>query len=124
MGMIYGGQAQTMMPKLHSDHFAGMQLIRPMYFIREADICHWRDYNDLHFIQCACKFTDTCTTCTPSDTTSKRQEIKRLIAKLKEGNPQIEHNIFRSMENVKLRTVISYKDTEGEIHHFLDDYQD
>ncbi len=124
MGMIYGGQVQTMMPKLHSDHFEGMQLIRPMYFIREADICHWRDYNDLHFIQCACKFTDTCTTCTPSDATSKRQEIKQLIAKLKEGNPQIEHNIFRSMENVKLRTVISYKDMAGEVHHFLDDYQD
>jgi len=124
MGMIYGGQAQTMMPKLHSDHFAGMQLIRPMYFVREADICRWRDYNDLHFIQCACKFTDTCTTCTLSNTSSKRQEIKQLIAKLKEGNPQIEHNIFHSMENVKLRTVISYKDMDGESHHFLDSYKD
>jgi tRNA(Ile)-lysidine synthase TilS/MesJ/rhodanese-related sulfurtransferase len=121
MGMIYGGQVQTMMPKLHSANFEGMELIRPMYFIREDDIKHWRDYNDLHFIQCACKFTDTCTTCTPSNTGSKRQEIKRLIAELKKINPQIEKNIFRSVENVKLSTIMSYKDSDG-IHHFLDDY--
>lgn len=124
MGMIYGGQAQTMMPKLHSENFEGMQLIRPMYFVREEDICRWRDYNHLHFIQCACKFTDTCTTCTPSNTGSKRQEIKKLIAYLKKDNPQIEQNIFHSMEKVKLRTVISYKDMDGEVHHFLDTYED
>ena len=121
MGMIYGGQVQTMMPKLHSANFEGIELIRPMYLVREADIKHWRDYNDLHFIQCACKFTDTCTTCTPSNTGSKRQEIKELIAALKKGNPQIEYNIFRSVENINLNTIISYKDKSG-IHHFLDDY--
>ena len=121
MGMIYGGQVQTMMPKLHSANFEGMELIRPMYLIREADIKRWRDYNDLHFIQCACKFTDTCTTCTPTNTGSKRQEIKQLIAELKKRNPQIEMNIFRSVENVNLRTIISYKDSAGE-HSFLDGY--
>ncbi len=122
MGMIYGGQVQTMMPKLHSANFEGMELIRPMYLIRESEIKHWRDYNNLHFIQCACRFTDTCTTCNPSSNTgSKRQEIKHLIAQLREIHPQIEMNIFRSVENVNLKTIISYKDDSG-IHHFLDDY--
>ena len=123
MGMLYGGQVQTMMPKLHSTNFEGMELIRPMYLIRENDIKHWRDYNDLHFIQCACKFTDTCTTCTPTNTGSKRQEIKRLIAEMKKVNPQVEKNIFRSVENVNLSTVIAYKDSTG-VHHFLDDYSE
>ena len=124
MGMIYGGQVQTMMPKLHSDHFEGMQLIRPMYLIREEEIKHWCRYNDLHFIQCACRFTDTCTTCDPDGrTVSKRMEIKRLIAKLAKGNPQIEKNIFRSVEGVNLSKVISYK-KDGEIHSFLDGYDD
>ena len=85
MGMLYGAQVQTMMPKLHSTNFEGMELIRPMYLIREDDIKHWRDYNGLHFIQCACKFTDTCTTCNPDGVTkSKRMETKQLIAKMKE----------------------------------------
>lgn len=124
MGMIYGGQVQTMMPKLHSAHFGGMQVIRPMYLIREKDIIRWKNYNDLHFIQCACKFTDTCTTCNPdSRTSSKRQEIKHLIAELAKGNPQIEYNIFKSVENVNLKSIISYKN-EGEVHHFLDGYDD
>lgn len=123
MGMLYGGQVQTMMPKLHSTNFEGMELIRPMYLIREDDIKHWRDYNDLHFIQCACRFTDTCTTCTPTNTGSKRQEIKRLIADLKKINPQVEMNIFRSVENVNLNTVIAYKDDDG-VHNFLDSYND
>ena len=93
-----------------------------MYLIRENDIKHWRDYNDLHFIQCACKFTDTCTTCTPTNTGSKRQEVKRLIAEMKKTNPQVEMNIFRSVENVNLKTVIAYKDEEG-THSFLDGYK-
>lgn len=122
MGMLYGGQVQTMMPKLHSTNFEGMELIRPMYLIREADIKHWRDYNDLHFIQCACKFTDTCTTCDPDGrTVSKRMEIKNLIADLKKVNPQVEKNIFRSVENVNVNTVIAYKDNEG-VHRFTDRY--
>ena len=124
MGMLYGGQVQTMMPKLHSTNFEGMELIRPMYLIREADIKHWRDYNDLHFIQCACKFTDTCTTCEPDGrSVSKRMEIKKLIAELKKVNPQVEKNIFRSVENVNVNTVIAYKDNEG-VHRFTDKYDD
>ena len=122
MGMLYGGQVQTMMPKLHSTNFEGMELIRPMYLIREDDIKHWRDYNGLHFIQCACKFTDTCTTCDPdSRSVSKRLEVKNLIAQLKKVNPQVEKNIFRSVENVNLSTIIAYKDGSG-VHNFLDNY--
>ena len=124
MGMLYGGQVQTMMPKLHSTNFEGMELIRPLYLVREAEIKHWRDYNDLHFIQCACKFTDTCTTCDPdSRSVSKRLEIKNLIAELKKVNPQVEKNIFRSVENVNVNTVIAYKDNAG-VHRFLDKYDD
>lgn len=121
MGMLYGGQVQTMMPKLHSTNYEGMELIRPLYLIREAEIKHWRDYNKLNFIQCACRFTDTCTSCNPSKTGSKRQEIKQLIAQLKKINPQIESNIFRSVENVNLNTIISYKKDDYQ-HSFLDDY--
>jgi tRNA(Ile)-lysidine synthase TilS/MesJ/rhodanese-related sulfurtransferase len=122
MGMIHGAQIQTMMPKLHSTNFEGMELIRPMYLVREADICAWRDYNDLHFLQCACHFTDTCTTCHEDGTTSsKRLETKKLIAELKKTNPFIESNIFRSVENVNLDTVIEYK-KDGVRHNFLDEY--
>ena len=121
MGMLYGAQVQTMMPKLHSTNFPGMELIRPMYLIREDDIKRWRDYNDLHFIQCACRFTDTCSIDGSGNTGSKRVEIKKLIASLKEVNPQVESNIFRSMENVNLATVIGYKDKDGH-HSFLDTY--
>lgn len=122
MGMLYGAQIQTMMPKLHSTNFEGMELIRPMYLIREDDIRHWRDYNDLHFIQCACRFTDTCTTCREDGSTgSKRMEIKGLIKELKEINPFIEGNIFKSVENVNLSTVIAYKEN-GIKHHFLENY--
>ena len=122
MGMIHGAQIQTMMPKLHSTNFEGMELIRPLYLVREADICAWRDYNDLHFLQCACHFTDTCTTCHEDGTTSsKRLETKKLIAELKKTNPFIESNIFRSVENVNLDTVIEYK-KDGVRHNFLDEY--
>ena len=124
MGMLYGGQVQTMMPKLHSKNFEGMELIRPMYLIREDDIKAWRDYNDLHFIQCACRFTDTCTTCrTDGRSPSKRMEIKNLIASLKQTNPFIEGNIFKSVENVNLRTIIAYKE-DGVKHHFLEHYDE
>lgn len=123
MGMLYGGQVQTMMPKLHSTNYKGMELIRPLYLVRESEIKRWRDYNNLSFIQCACRFTDTCTTCNNGNSGSKRQEIKQLIADLKKINPQIESNIFHSVENVNLETVISYKRGE-EKHSFLDDYDD
>lgn len=124
MGMLYGGQVQTMMPKLHSTNFEGMELIRPMYLIREDDIKHWRDYNNLYFIQCACRFTDTCTTCAPdSKSVSKRLEIKNLIAEMKKVNPFVEGNIFKSVENVNLSTVIAYKEN-GVKHHFLEFYDE
>ena len=123
MGMLYSAQVQTMMPKLHSTNFEGMELIRPMYLIREDDIKAWRDYNDLHFIQCACKFTDTCTTCNNEETQSKRMEIKKLIAELKKTNPFVEGNIFKSVENVNLDTVVGYK-AKGVRHNFLDTYDD
>lgn len=122
MGMIYGAQIQTMMPKLHSTNFEGMELIRPMYLVREDDICAWRDYNELHFLRCACHFTETCATFHEDGTTSsKRLETKKLIAELKKTNPYIESNIFRSVENVNLDTVIEYK-KDGVRHHFLDEY--
>ncbi|MCQ2505883.1 MAG: ATPase [Lachnospiraceae bacterium] len=122
MGMLYGAQMQTMMPKLHSTNFEGMELIRPLYLIREDDIKHWRDYNDLHFLQCACHFTDTCSSCRDDGTSnSKRLEIKKLIADLKKVNPFVEANIFKSVENVNLSTIIAYKE-HGITHHFLERY--
>ena len=124
MGMLYSGQTQTMMPKLKSTNFEGMELIRPMYLIREDDIKSWRDYNDLHFIECACRFTDTCTSqacLTSSRTGSKRLETKNIIKMLKKTNPYVENNIFKSVENVNLSTVIAYKDKDG-VHNFLDNY--
>lgn len=121
MGMLYGGQMQTMMPKLKSDNFEGMELIRPMYLIREETIKAWRDYNNLKFIQCACKFTEGAAR-DPSG--SKRQKVKELIRTLEKEDPGIEQNIFRSVENVNLKTVITYKDKEGVRHRFTDEYND
>ena len=118
MGMLYGAQVQTMMPKLPSTNYEGMELIRPMYLIREKDIIHWCDYNDLHFIRCACRFTEKAA---ESEEESKRLEIKNLIAELKKTNPQVDINIFRSMENVNIDTVIEYK-KDGQKHSFLEDY--
>ena len=121
MGMLHGAQIQTMMPKLHSTNFKGMELIRPLYLVREESIKAWRDYNNLHFIQCACKFTDTCTTCNNGENHSKRQETKELIRALKQNNPNVEKCIFKSVENVNLNTVIAYKQN-GLRHHFLENY--
>lgn len=122
MGMLYGGQVQTMMPKLHSTNFEGMELIRPMYLIREGAILAWRDYNNLRFLQCACKFTEQSARETNDfENASKRKEIKQLIVKLKQTNPFVKDNIFKSVENVNLNTIIAYKEN-GIKHHFLDDY--
>lgn len=122
MGMLYGAQVQTMMPKLHSTNFERMELIRPLYLVREDDIKKWRDYNDLHFLQCACKFTETCSI-EGGDSSSKRMEIKHLIRELKKTNPFVEGNIFKSVENVNLSTMIAYKQN-GVKHHFLESYDD
>ena len=120
--MLWGAQVQTMMPKLHSTNFEGMELIRPMYLIREDDIKAWRDYNNLHFIQCACHFTDTCSSCREDGVpVSKRMATKQLIKEMKASNPCMESNIFNSVCNVNLDTVISYKEN-GITHNFLDEY--
>lgn len=121
MGMLYGAQVQTMMPKLHSTNFEGMELIRPLYLVREEEIIHWMHYNDLRFIQCACRFTERCASCSGEEKGSKRAEIKELIKELRKKSPYIEMNIFRSVENVNLDTVIGYK-CKGERRHFLDQY--
>ena len=123
MGMLYSGQVQTMMPKLHSTNYEGMELIRPLYLIREQDIKSWCRYNDLHFIQCACKFTDTCTTCNNEENRSKRVEIKELIKTLKQVNPYVEENIFKSVENVSLEAIVAYK-IDGVKHSFLETYDE
>ncbi len=121
MSILYSGQTQTMMPKLHSMNFEGMELIRPMYLIREDDIKRWRDENDLHFIRCACHFTETIAHEASGDSSSKRIEAKQLIAQLKKTNENVEGNIFRSMENIHLDAVLGYKQG-GVRHSFLDDY--
>lgn len=120
MGMLYGGQVQTMMPKLHSTNFEGMELIRPMYLIRENEIKRWRDYNGLTFLNCACKFTEQCAV-NPMENLSKRIEIKNMIRELKKTNPQVESNIFKSVQNVNLDTVIGYK-KDSVKHNFLEFY--
>lgn len=123
MGMLYGSQIQGMMPKLHSTNFEGMELIRPMYCILEENVIAWKNYNELEFIQCACRFTENCTLCDNGGGGSKRQEVKQLIKKLKKDNPTIEMNIFNSIHNVSLDTLISYKQ-KGVEHSFLDHYDD
>ncbi len=124
MGMLYGGQIQTMMPKLHSTNFPGMELIRPMYLIREEDIKHWCNYNELKFIRCACKLTEARDKALSPGDVSKRAEIKELIASLRERSPFIESNIFKSVENVHLNAIISYKTNKDGRHHFLDTYDE
>ncbi len=121
MGMLYGGQMQSMMPKLHSTNFEGMELIRPLYLIREEDIVHWVKYNDLKFINCACRVTEKYAGEGDYDYGSKRSEIKALIKELVQTNPFVEKNIFRSAENVNVDTLIAYK-KDGVRHHFLDEY--
>lgn len=121
MGMLYGGQMQTMMPKLHSTNFPGMELIRPMYLVHEDAILDWVRYHELKFLQCACRFTEQYEVDENGANHSKRQEMKELIAHFRMISPVIEKNIFRSVENVNLNTIISYH-KGNEQHHFLDDY--
>ena len=119
MSMFYGSQLQAMPPMLHSTSFPGMTLIRPMYCIREEDILAWKRYNDLEFIQCACRFTENCTMCDNGGGGSKRQEVKILLRRLKRDNPNIENSIFRSIHAVALDTMPGYK-SEGVEHSFLE----
>ena len=123
MGMFYGSQLQAMLPKLKSTNFEGMELIRPLYCVNENAVMKWRDYNSLTFIQCACRFVDEYSNSADGIGDSKRQEIKHLIADLKKINPDIEHNIFKSIHNVKLDTFISYKQN-GTEHSFLEEFRE
>lgn len=121
MGMLYGAQMQTMMPKLHSTFHEGMELIRPLYYVKEADIIRWKERNDLHFIQCACRFTEHCTMCDNGGGGSKREEMKKLIKQLRSVYDKVDMNIYNSTKNVNLNTIISYV-KDGKVHHFMDDY--
>ena len=123
MGMLYGAQIQAMMPKLHSTNFPGMELIRPMYCVHEESIIAWKQYNDLEFIQCACRFTENCAMCDDGVGGSKREEMKKLLKTLRRDNPNVEKSIFNSIQCVNLNTMIGYK-KDGTTHSFLDDYDE
>ena len=122
MGMLYSGKIETMMPKLHSQNFEGMELIRPMYLIKDDAVKAWRDYNGLQFIQCACRFTENCVSC-GGGRGSKRDEMKELIAHFRKESDVIEKNIFKSVHNINLKTVIGYHKDDW-TYNFLDDYND
>ena len=120
LSMFYGSEIKTMMPKLHSDNFEGIELIRPLYLVKEEDIISWKNFNELTFINCACRFTEGCSLI--NDGSSKRKEIKELIKKLRKINKNIDHNIFKSMDNVNLNCVLGTK-TNGVYKSFLDEYE-
>lgn len=120
MSMLYGGEIKTMMPKLHSTNHEGMELIRPLYLVKEADIIAWKNYHDLQFIQCACRLTENCSL-GDAGGGSKRQEMKVLVKKFRQTNPHIDMNIFKSVHNVNLQTIIGYRDGE-KVYSFLEDY--
>ena len=119
LSMFYGSEIKTMMPKLHSDNFPGIELIRPMYLIKEEAVKAWRDSNKLTFINCACRFTESCSI--NDDDTSKRLEMKKLVNELRKKNANIDYNIFKSLDNVNLKCVLGTK-KNGVYHSFLDDY--
>lgn len=121
MSMLYGAQMRTMMPKIRSTNHPGMELIRPLYLVKEEDIINWKEKNGLTFINCACRFTERCVITPDDEPGSKREEIKRLIKKLREVNPNVDVNIFRSAQNVNLDTIYSYI-KGGVVHNFLDEY--
>ncbi len=120
MSMFYSGQMKGMMPKLHSTNYEGMELIRPLYMVKEADIIAWRKYNNLRFIQCACRFTENCML-GDNGGGSKRQEMKELIKRFRQTSSIIDMNIFRSIHNVNLDTLIGYQKNQV-MHSFLEDY--
>ncbi len=121
MNMLNVGSFQTMLPKLHSENHKGMELIRPMYLIRERDIIRWKNYNELKFIQCACRFTENCAICDNGGSGSQRLETKKLIHELLDYNPMVEKNIFKAASNVNLDKIIGYK-KNGVLHSYLEDY--
>ena len=119
LSMFYGSEIKTMMPKLHSDNFEGLELIRPLYLIKESAVLAWKKYNELTFINCACRFTENCSII--DDGTSKRKEMKNLVNNLRKINPSIDSNIFTSMNNINLNCVLGTK-KDGKYTSFLDDY--
>lgn len=121
MGMLFGGQYQTMMPKLKSTSHPGMELIRPLYLIRESDVINWEKSNDLEFIKCACRFTEDCAIDENDLEKSKRKQVKNLLNELRKKDPIIDKNIFKSSENVNIDTVLGYK-IDGKKINFLDNY--
>lgn len=121
MSMFYSSKLETIIPKSHSENFAGMELIRPMYCIKEEDIIAWSNANGLSFIQCACRFTENSTIDERGVGTSKRREVKELLKRLKETNPEIEDNIFRALHAVRIESFPGYK-ADGQLHSFLEDY--
>ena len=123
MGLIYGGQVQAMLPRVKAKNYEGMELIRPLYCVHEEDIIAWKQYNELEFIQCACRFTENCTMCDNGGGGSKRQEVKTLLRRLRRDNPGIEHSIFNSIHAVNLDMMPGYK-TGGVLHSFLDNYEE
>lgn len=124
LSMLYNGQFKTMLPKLKSKNFEGMELIRPLYLVKENDIINWKNYNGLSFINCACRFTEKCNVCDVKEGGgSKRAEMKKIIRYLREINPIFDHNIYKSLGNVKLDTVLSYE-KDGKVFSFLDNYND
>ena len=120
LSMLYGAEIKTMMPKLHSDNFEGLELIRPLFLVHQDDIISWKNNSNLTFLNCACRFTESCTT-DPTGTDSKRMEIRNLIKELKKINKDVDHNIFKSMTNVNINCIIGYHDNK-EKHTFLEDY--
>ena len=122
MNMMYSGSIETMMPKLPSKNYDGMELIRPLYKVKEEDIIAWKDYNELAFIQCACRFTESCAILNNAGGGQKRKEMKDLISQLRKTSELIDLNIYRSVQNVNIENIIAYRDSEGR-HHFLEDYE-
>ena len=119
LSMFYGAEIKTMMPKLHSDNYEGIDLIRPLYVVKESSIIAWKNYNELTFINCACRFTEGCSLI--NDGTSKRKEMKELIKNLRKINPSVDANIFKAMDNVNMNCILSWH-KDGVNHSFLDDY--
>ena len=123
MSMLFNGQFKTMMPKLHSENFEGLQLVRPLFKVRERDIVAWKEINNLQFINCACRFTEMCELDPSSGKTSKRKEMKALLAQLEQTNPLFVDNLFSSLNHVNLDTVLGYE-KDGQMHFFADEYKD
>ena len=119
LSMFYGSEIKTMMPKLHSENYEGLELIRPLYLVKEQAIISWKNYNDLTFLNCACRFTEACDI--SDENLSKRKEMKNLIKELRKVNPNIDNNIFTSLNNVNLNCILGTKNN-GIYKSFLDNY--